>query len=946
MKKFLKITGIIIALLLAALIVVPYFFKDKLVDKLKEEVNKQLNAKLDFEDVDLTFFAHFPNLTLEIEDFSLVGVDSFEGVELVRMESFELSLGLASVFKGGMPEILGIYIYKANVNALVDSDGKANWDIVKEGDPASGEEEVSSGEEEEFSIELSYYEIKESTIRYDDKSLATLMIIEGLDHSGRGNFGVSDFLLKTRSSIDNLFVEYENEVYVNNWRLEANIDMEVNMDEYRFTLTDNEIKLNELLLKAEGSIVMPDSAIFMDVNVEAPSLDFRQLYSLMPPSYTADMDGMTFSGSGNFAAWIKGEYSETSYPLFAIDLGMNNGTFKHKDLPKSAKNIQIKSHIELPDANDLDKLWIDISKFDMDLGGNMISSGFTLHHPETSMDFTARLSAAIDLETIKDVVPSEEGEFYTGSINANLNAEGSLAALEKEDYSALKASGKLQVQDFEYSSKQFSQPVLIKDAQMEFMMDEVNLVSFVANIGQSDFQAEGKLRDFIPYALFDNELYGELNFRSNNMNADELMAFMLEDSTDNASALETDTIKVADEPNPSAASSDSIVALFPQNIHFLLSTGINTLIYDGYELRELKGEMELEKGILTIQPTTAKAFGGNMSMSGKIDESIPSEPYTELQISLNEMNIKECASKVEMVQKYAPVAKYTSGTFSGKVKLSTLMDRNWDPIYASVYSKGNIKTKGVKIEGFALLDKLAAITKMESILNQEFENVDMEYEIIDGKGYIKPFDFRIDQLKGNSFGSIDLDQNIDFDVNMEVPTAMLGEGAGMLMGQIAGALSSFGLQSEVPEKINMNIKITGKVDNPKITPNFAGLSPANAKEVVKETIKEEIDKAVDDAMAKAAEEAEKIMKEARAKADALLVEAQKNVDKLKKEGYEQADKLVSDAKGMLEQIAAKAAAAEMKKQIDKQAANAMAEARKQADKIIEDAQKQADRLKK
>jgi vacuolar-type H+-ATPase subunit H len=313
---------------------------------------------------------------------------------------------------------------------------------------------------------------------------------------------------------------------------------------------------------------------------------------------------------------------------------------------------------------------------------------------------------------------------------------------------------------------------------------------------------------------------------------------------------------------------------------------------------------------------------------------------------MNGMNIKECAEKIEMVGKYAPIAKYASGTFSGKVKLSTNMDKNWDPIYASVYSKGNIKTKGVKIEGFELLDKLAAITKMESILDQEFENVDIEYEIIDGKGYIKPFDFRIDQLKGNSFGSIDLDQKIDFDVNMEVPTAMLGAGAGMLLGQIAGALSSLGIQSEAPENIDMNIKITGTVDKPKITPNFAGLNPTNAKEVVKETIKEEIDKAKDEAMAKAAAEAEKIMKEAREKAAALLAEAQKNVDVLKKEGYEQADKLVADAKGMLEQIAAKAAAAEMKKQIDKQAANAMTEAKKQADKIIEDAQKQADRLKK
>jgi hypothetical protein len=266
-----------------------------------------------------------------------------------------------------------------------------------------------------------------------------------------------------------------------------------------------------------------------------------------------------------------------------------------------------------------------------------------------------------------------------------------------------------------------------------------------------------------------------------------------------------------------------------------------------------------------------------------------------------------------------------------------------------VYSKGNLKTKGVRIEGYELLDKIAAITKTEDILKQDFENIDIEYEIIDGKGYIKPFNFKIDQLTGNSYGSIDLEENIDFDVKMAVPTAMLGSNAGALLGQVAGALSALGMQSEVPEKISMDIKITGTIEKPIIKPNFAGLAGnltgAGIKETIKETITEEIDKAKDEALARASEEAEKIMADARAKSEALLKEAQQNVDKLKKEGYEQADKLVKDAKGMIEQVAAKAAAAEMKKQIDKQAVNAMAEAQKQADKILEDAQKQADRLK-
>lgn len=944
MKKIVKIGGVILVFILLALVLIPYFFKDKLVEKVKEEANKSLNAELEFGDVDLTFFSHFPSLTFELQELKIIGIDHFEGIELINVKSFEVTIGLGKLIKGELPEIQGLYIHNATINALVHPSGVANWDIVKVTEDAEVEEEAEvTDEEDSFSMHLNYYEITESHIYYEDQSAATLMKIEDFNHSGSGNFASNDFTLKTKSSIANFLVEYEDVKYVNNWKLEASIDVDVDLEKYRFVLSDNEIKVNELLLRAEGEVEMPDSAIYMDLKVDAPNIDLRQLFSLLPPSYTSDMDGIAFSGTSSFSSWFKGNYTDTSYPLFAIDLNVSNGSFKHKDLPKSATNIEITSHVELPDEHNMDALWIDISKFNLNLGGSIISSGFTLHHPETSMDFTSRLSAVADLSNLKDVLPNDVTESYVGIIKANLKADGSLTEIEEENYDNLNAGGKLQVENFEYHSDQFTMPVIITKALMNFKMDEVNLEAFEANIGESDFMADGTLRNFIPYALFDKELYGELNAQSHNLNSDELIALMVVDSTPQVigDVVESDSLS-----SKEVIVSDTISEILPKNIHFLLKTGISKLKYDNIDLVDFQGDLELKDGVLNLRNCSSKVFDGEIKLNGKFDETFPANPIAEFDFVMKDLNIKQSAGKIEMIQKYAPVSKYTSGSYSGKVRLTTLLDKEWNPIYKSVYSKGNLKTKGVKIEGFDILDKIAALTQMQDVLDQEFENVDIEYEIIDGKGYIKPFDFKIDQLKGTSSGSIDLDENIDFDVNMDVPTEMLGDGAGLLLGQLAGALSSFGLPTETPENIAMDIKITGTIDKPIIKPNFAGLSGTSAKEVVKEKIEEEIEKAKEEVFAKASEEAEKILADAKKQADDLLAEAQKNVDLLKEEGYAQADKLVEEANGMFEQIAAKAAASEMKKQIDKQATNVMVEAKKQADKILDDAQKQADRLKK
>ena len=71
LKKGLKIPGIIFAVVIVLMLLLPFAFKGKIVDVVKKEANKMLNAKLDFEELDLSFFRHFPNASVELNGLSL-----------------------------------------------------------------------------------------------------------------------------------------------------------------------------------------------------------------------------------------------------------------------------------------------------------------------------------------------------------------------------------------------------------------------------------------------------------------------------------------------------------------------------------------------------------------------------------------------------------------------------------------------------------------------------------------------------------------------------------------------------------------------------------------------------------------------------------------------------------------------------------------------------------
>ena len=98
MKKSLKITGIVIAIILVLLIVLPYAFRGKIKDIVLTEGNKMLNAEFYFDNLDISLLRDFPKASVSLEDFWLKGVGDFQNDTLVKAEKVSVSVNLFSLF--------------------------------------------------------------------------------------------------------------------------------------------------------------------------------------------------------------------------------------------------------------------------------------------------------------------------------------------------------------------------------------------------------------------------------------------------------------------------------------------------------------------------------------------------------------------------------------------------------------------------------------------------------------------------------------------------------------------------------------------------------------------------------------------------------------------------------------------------------------------------------
>ena len=223
MKKVIVILLAVIVVLIGITAALQFIYKDEIFKLVKEEANKTLNAKLDFGTFNLTIFKNFPDLTLTLNNISVDGVDEFEGIRLADMKTTEVTLDLLSVIKGETVSVKSLRLTEPTFHVVILKGGKANYDIAK-----ADEETATSEESEEsaaFHVALKNYFVKNANIIYDDQDYDMYTKIEGLTHSGTGDFTQDIFLLNTQTAIEKLTYKMEGIAYLNEVKIGAKCDL-------------------------------------------------------------------------------------------------------------------------------------------------------------------------------------------------------------------------------------------------------------------------------------------------------------------------------------------------------------------------------------------------------------------------------------------------------------------------------------------------------------------------------------------------------------------------------------------------------------------------------------------------------------------------------------------------------------------------------------------------
>lgn len=769
-KKTMKIAGITLGVILLLLLILPFAFQGKLAKLVKEEGNKMLNAQFDFRTLNISLLRNFPSASVSLEDFWLKGTGPFENDTLIQAGELTAAVNLFSLFGDGGYDISRIIVKDTRVHAIVLEDGRPNWDVMKPSPDAETPEDETA--QETFRIKLQKLSVDNLSVVYDDRQGGVFADLSRLEADCSGDFGSDRTVVDLKMETPSLTCRTGGIPLLNKVSLEADMDVDADLAGGKFTLRENMLRLNAIQLNLDGWLAQTKQGMDMDLRLNTNEVGFKELLSLIPAIYAKDFQDLKTDGKVTLNAFARGSMEgNTKVPQFEVNLDVKDAMFRYPSLPAGVEKINISALIRNAGGS-LDATEISVAPFDFVLAGNPFSLNATVKTPVSDPDFHLTARGKLDLGKVKEVYPLDDMQL-NGLVQADLELGGRLSMVEKEQFEQMQAKGSLRLNQMKLVLKDMP-PVDIQQSVFTFSPRYLQLSETTVNIGKNDLTLDSRFENYLGYALKGSTLKGTLNVSSNHLNLNDFM------SADTTAA-------VAEVPADTAAMG---VIRVPENIDFQMQAAFRELLFDKMTLTDGKGTLLVRNGTVDMRNLSFNTMGGSVTMNGAYAAPQKKQPELNAAFDMRNISFAQAYQDLGLVQQLAPIFAGLKGNFSGNLQIDTPLDATMSPVMSVVQGKGALSTKDLSLSGVKFIDQVADIVKKPSLKEIKVKDLNIDFEIKDGRVTTKPFDLKLGDYNMNLSGSTGLDQTIDYTGKITMPAGGIASKLGTVDMTIGGTFTS------------------------------------------------------------------------------------------------------------------------------------------------------------
>ncbi|WP_455637870.1 AsmA-like C-terminal region-containing protein [Parabacteroides sp.] len=449
---------------------------EKLTPLVIEQTNKFLNAHLDCERIELTYFETYPHLGIRLTNGHLISHAAEDSTahdeelavpsdSLLAFKTAVISLRPTDYLFGGKITIGEVSIEEPRFYGYVNKKGAANWDIYSS--KSDSADATGDAGKPLLPIDLQKVRISNGHFTYDDRQADLFAEINGFFLNLDGSLTNGENKLDVETGSTSILFSSPTYTLKNKLALKLKSQLLLSDNYGTIALKDAELWVDNLPFTANGSIssipLLNQTKIDMEMGLNIS--DMNDLMKFIPDAYLRNRDKMQAKGSIRMEGNIHGYLGDSIVPSVNLCCKIANGSYHVKGIKQGIDTLEMDVDLHLNGLHP-DSSFVSLEQLTLKGLTTSLDMQAKVTHLLTSPDVDTRVKGKIDFTRLTEEFLNPDTLLLQGVMNADLTARFNVDDLLNSRYGSLYASGKLNIDTLKAFSLPLGMDVFVTNAHL------------------------------------------------------------------------------------------------------------------------------------------------------------------------------------------------------------------------------------------------------------------------------------------------------------------------------------------------------------------------------------------------------------------------------------------------------------------------------------------------
>lgn len=804
--RFLKITSILIGvifLLFTLLVLLAWIFEDNIGKYAIDQLNKQVNTKIEYKDLRFSLIKRFPMATLQFKDIKAEEiVKTKKRGDLLRAENVYIQFNIWDLITGTYA-IRKIEIEQAKIRMRIFEDGSDNFHIFKESTDTTASK---------FELNLKNIKLKNVDFGFADYKSRQHHRVLFKKATAKGNFNQDIYTLDFDGSLFLYDISYDSIQYIKNKEAKLNLKFEVNNIKNSYSAKKGHIVLSNIPFNVDGMAVYSDSEKSLNIVISGDDLKLHSFIEELPPSQKEYFSKFESSGDFKFNLKLNGDLATTTPISINLNTELKNGKITNKESNISLEDVNFVLDYTNGKDGSLNTSGLSFKNFSARLNSGSVKGQFNINNLNKPKIETT-LNGKFNLDDLSKFLKIDFIKSMTGKVDMDAKLKIALRSWSEvtpNDFLNSETSGKLTITDGKLELKSYPIPILISTGKLKFNKSDIDIEKMNGSIGKSDYQLEGSFVNILSYFfLKDQKLNIDATLTSNYLNFDELFK--------------------SDNKN----SETGMDVSFSPSINFNIKLKNRHLKFGKFEPKDITANLRMDNQQLFVNNLNMSIFGGKISANGQVNGRATNRKlHCTLRSEITGVDVSKLFYSFNNFgqDKDGLTDEKLKGTITTSIQMSSTWNHDLTPDLEVLKGSINMTVENGELNNYQTLNALAKFIKVEDLQNVRFKRITNKFEINNQKLIIPEMVIESNAINIKLSGVHYFDNRIDYHVKVRL-SDLLSKKAKRAKKEN----EDFGdIEDDGLERTTIYLLITGTTDNP-----IVKYDTKDAQKKVAEDIKKE-----------------------------------------------------------------------------------------------------------